>query len=176
MREQLIQFIEKFPRNSIFLSLFEWSDASLRIIDETRDLLHDKVLVRSQDCVSARVFAIQHELARGNVNTTKAAYEHALSSDVCKASPMLWISYIRFCYLHQPLRTKAKEVFYRALRQCPGSKDVMMESFRTLIRDMESEELRAVYNTMSSKGLRVHVDLEEFLEQRRLESAKNARR
>ena len=37
-----------------------------------------------------------------------------------------------------------------------------MEAFTTLAKIMESSELRAVFNTMTSKGLRIHVDLEEF--------------
>jgi hypothetical protein len=51
-----------------------------------------------------------------------------------------------------------------------------MEAFLTLIRDMESEELKAVYNTMTAKGMRIHVDMEEFLEKRRSESSKEMRR
>ncbi|KAM0264768.1 hypothetical protein ACHAQJ_000593 [Trichoderma viride] len=176
LREKLSCFIRQFPRNTVFLSMFEWSDASLRVIDETRDLLYDQVLVKQHDCISSRMFAIQHELTHGNTNTTKAAFEHALASDVCRNSPTLWISYIRFCHAQKQLRAKAKDVFYRALRYCPGSKEVIMEAFLTLIRDMESEELRAAYNTMTSKGLRIHVDMEEFLEKRRSESSKEKKK
>ena len=167
MREQLIKFIGVFPRNTVFLSLLEWADSSLRVIDETRTLLYDKVMVSPLDCVSSRIFAIEHELHRGNVNTTKAAFEHAVTSDVCKSSVQVWISYIRFCQTHTELRSKTKDVLYRALRHCPWSKDVMMEAFGTLIRDIGSDELRAVYNTMTSKGMRIHVDMEEFLEKQR---------
>lgn len=108
-------------------------------------------------------------MERGNVNTTKAAFEHAVSSDVCKSNTSLWIKFIQFCSLQRELRAKAKDVLFRALRQCPWSKDVMMEAFLTLNRDMESSELKGVFETMASKGLRVHVDLDEFLEKRRNE-------
>jgi hypothetical protein len=163
MREQLIKFLDLCPRNTVLLSLLEWCDSSLRVIDETRTLLHDKILIPPHDCHSGRIFAIEHELNRGNVNTTRSAFEQALSSDAAKSSVQLWISYIRFCHSHTELRARAKDVFYRALRDCPWSKDVMMEAFGTLLRDMDSHELRSVYNTMMQKGLRVHVDLEEFL-------------
>lgn len=176
LREKLSAFIRQFPQNTVFISMFEWADASLRVIDETRDLLYDQVLVKEHDCISSRVFVIQHELTHGNTNTTKAAFEHALASDVCQNSSVLWISYIRFCYTQKQLRAKAKDVFYRALRHCPGSKEVIMEAFLTLIRDMESDELKAVYNTMTSKGMRVHVDMEEFLGKHRLDTSKEKRR
>ncbi|CAI6092078.1 unnamed protein product [Clonostachys chloroleuca] len=163
----LTNFIEQFPRNTIFLSLLEWSDSSLRVVDETRSLLYDKVLVGRQDCIGSRIFAIEHEMARGNVNTAKAAFEHAVMSDECKNNPQIWIGYIRHCYVNRELREKAKDVFYRGLRHCPWSKSVMMEAFGTLVHAMESNELKSVFDTMATKGLRIHVDLEGFLERRK---------
>ncbi|KAM0241257.1 hypothetical protein ACHAPO_002062 [Fusarium lateritium] len=175
--EQLKHFLAYFPRNTMFLSLFEWADSSLRIIDETRTLLHETVLTPAQDCLSSRIFAIHHEIERGNVNTTKAAFEYAVSSDACKFNTALWINFIGFCSSQRELRPKAKDVLFRALRHCPWSKDVMMEAFLTLNRDMDSSELKGVFETMASKGLRVHVDLEEFLEERRVErKAEKSRR
>ncbi|KAF4957408.1 hypothetical protein FGADI_3144 [Fusarium gaditjirri] len=165
--EQLKQFLVYFPRNTIFLSLFEWADSSLRVIDETRTLLHETVLTPAQDCLSSRVFAIHHEIERGNVNTTKAAFEHAVSSDTCKFNTSLWIHFIRFCSSCRELRPKAKDVLFRALRHCPWSKDAMMEAFLTLNIEMDSSELKGIFETMVSKGLRIHVDLEEFLDERK---------
>lgn len=161
----------------MFLSLFEWADSGLRIIDETRTLLHETVLTLDQDCLSSRIFAIHHEIERGNVNTTKSAFEHAVSSDTCKFNTTLWIKFIRFCSSQRELRPKAKDILFRALRHCPWSKDVMMEAFLTLNRDMDSSELKGIFDTMTSKGLRVHVDLEEFLDKRRVErKAERSRR
>jgi hypothetical protein len=161
----------------MFLSLFEWADSGLRIIDETRTLLHETVLTLGQDYLSSRIFAIHHEIERGNVNTTKAAFEHAVSSDTCKFNTTLWIKFIQFCSSQRELRPKAKDILFRALRHCPWSKDVMMEAFLTLNRDMDSSELKGIFDTMTSKGLRVHVDLEEFLDKRRVErKAEKSRR
>ncbi len=39
-----------------------------------------------------------------------------------------------------------------------------MEAFASLAGEMDSSELRAVASTMQAKGLRVHVDLDEFVE------------
>ncbi|KHN99678.1 uncharacterized protein MAM_02531 [Metarhizium album ARSEF 1941] len=164
LREQLYKFLDFFPRNSIFLSLTEWADSSLRVIDETRQMLHDKMLIKGRDCVTTRVFSIEHEISRGNTDTAKAAFEHALSSDTCKTNIGLWTAYLRFSHAHKELRPKVKDLFYRGLRHCPWSKDIMMEAFCSLIREMKSDELRSVYNTMTGKGLRLHLDLEEFVE------------
>ncbi|CAK7266607.1 hypothetical protein SEPCBS119000_002116 [Sporothrix epigloea] len=68
-----------------------------------------------------------------------------------------------------------KEVYYRAVRACPGSKDLLLECFgpSTGLMASSSEaamspsDLRAVYQTITSKGLRVHMDLGEMQERAR---------
>jgi hypothetical protein len=167
MREQLSLFLDAFPSNVVFLRLYEWSDSSMRVVDETRAMLFDKVLTLANDNVASRIAAIQHELLRGNAHSAQAAFERAVSSSASKFNLWLWIAYMRFCQYHQPLRKKAKDVFYRALRHCPWSKEVMTEAFAALAGDLGSDELKSVYNTMVSKELRVHVDLEEYLEKQR---------
>ncbi|KAL7626957.1 hypothetical protein AAE478_003732 [Parahypoxylon ruwenzoriense] len=176
LREQLAKYIAFFPRNTIFLTLFSWREARLSIDDKVRSILDDVVLVESYDCVSSRVFAIQYESRTGNVHSTRAAFEHALESDACRNHPDLWISYIRFCHERKELRSKAKSVFYRALQSCPWSKDVFMEAFTTLVRDMDSSELKSVYNMLCEKGLRVHVEMEEFVEKWRREQKEKDRK
>ena len=162
LRENLLRFIRLFPQNTMFMILFAWAESSLRIDDPVRDVLRRTVLVEPEDCLSSRIFAIYHENQVGNAHSTRAAFENALESEACSGSVALWISYIRFCYSRKELRHKTKDVFYRAVGSCPWSKELAMEAFTTLVKVMESSELRAVFNTMTSKGLRVHVDLEDF--------------
>ncbi|KAI0386205.1 DUF1740-domain-containing protein [Hypomontagnella monticulosa] len=176
LREQLTKYINFFPQNTIFLSLFAWREARLSIDDRVRSILDKVVLAEPHDCVSSRVFAIRYESRTGNIHSTRAAFEHALESEACKNHPDLWISYIRFCHDRKELRSKAKSIFYRAIQHCPWSKDVFMEAFITLVRDMDSSELKSVYNTLSEKGLRVHVEMEEFVEKWRREQKERDRR
>jgi hypothetical protein len=134
-----------------------------------RSLLQDHVLTRANESITSHVFAISYELRTGNAHSTRAAFERALSSDACAHHVGLWLSYIRFCQSRKELRPKAKAVFYAAIQACPWSKDVFMEAFGTLGREMDSAELRSVYATMYEKGLRVHVDMNEFVEKWRKE-------
>ncbi|CAK7234323.1 hypothetical protein SEUCBS140593_008905 [Sporothrix eucalyptigena] len=63
----------------------------------------------------------------------------------------------------------AKDVYYRAVRACPGSKDVLLEAFgpntglvaTSSEAGMSPSDLRAVFQTIVGKGLRVHIDLGE---------------
>jgi hypothetical protein len=153
-----------FPRNTIFLSLLAWSETGLRIDDPVRTLLRDLCLTPANDCVKSRIFAIQYELQHGTLHGARAAFEAALASDACRGNDFLWICYVRFCGGRREFRSAAKEVFFRAVAVCPGSKDLYMEAFGTLLKEISSAELRAVFSTMVAKGLRVHVDLDEFVD------------
>ncbi|KAK8076749.1 hypothetical protein PG994_004021 [Apiospora phragmitis] len=149
----------------MFLTLFAWKETRLGVDDRVRTLLHDTILTKAHDCATSRVFAIRHEMRSGNAHSTRAAFEHALADDdTSKHNMGLWVSYIRYCRATKELGgPKAKEVFYRAIQRCPWSKDVFMEAFGTLVRDLDSAELRSVYSTLYEKGLRVHVEMDEFV-------------
>ncbi|KAK2064512.1 DUF1740-domain-containing protein [Colletotrichum caudatum] len=163
LREQLSQFIELFPRNTMFLSLFSWASTTFGIDDPVRDILRKVAFTNGNDCISNRIFAIRYELQKGNVHSTQAAFERALDTPACRSNPDIWRCYIKFSYARKQFRAKAKDVFFRGLRHCPWSKDLALEAYTTLINVMDEFELRSVFNTMSSKGLRVHVDLDEFV-------------
>ncbi|RYP81957.1 hypothetical protein DL769_001801 [Monosporascus sp. CRB-8-3] len=169
LREQLTKYIGLFPQNTVFLSLLAWKETRLSIDDRVRSVLDTTVLVEPHDCVSSRAFAIRYEARTGNVHSTRAAFERALESEACRHHPGLWISYVRFCHGSRELRPKAKDVFYRAIQHCPWSKDLFLEAFVTLGREMDSSELRSVYNTLCDKGLRVHVEMPEFVDKWRRE-------
>lgn len=171
LRSQLQHSITLFPSNTLFLSLFAWADTSLLLNDPVRSLL--RTLAKTHDSLPGRLFAIQHELrtASGSVHSVRTTFERALDGDAGGGSnPGLWRAYLRFGEEYQrELRGGggggkgvAKDVYYRAIAVCPWSKDLAMEAFTTLGRDMESGELRSVWNNMVTKGLRVCVDLEEF--------------
>ncbi|POS78286.1 hypothetical protein DHEL01_v203316 [Diaporthe helianthi] len=163
VRDQLYSFLKLFPSNTIFLNLLAWADTSLLLNDPVREALRALVLKDPHDRVGSRVFAILHELDAGTVHSARAAFEAALGSDNCSGSAGLWRAYVRFCQRYRnELKGKAVEVFYRAVGACPWSKGVAMEAFGTLVREMDSGDLRGVYSAMVAKGLRIHVDLDDF--------------
>ncbi|KAI0180864.1 DUF1740-domain-containing protein [Hypoxylon sp. FL1284] len=177
LREQLVKYIRLFPRNTMFLSLLAWREARLSVDDRVRAVLADAGDGDRDVGIGVRAFAIRHEMRVGNAHSTRAAFERALESDTHDSSsghhPGLWIAYVRFCHAKRRVLKKsksdgsgseAKAVLYRALRRCPWAKDVFMEAFGTLVREVDSAELRSVYGTLVDKGLRVHVDMDEFVE------------
>ncbi|KAK3313427.1 NRDE-2, necessary for RNA interference-domain-containing protein [Apodospora peruviana] len=127
------------------------------------------------------------------MHSTRAAFEAALDRNFnTKVNTDLWICYIAFLQSlasaaarreadrPEPKSGKQKgsgnggsdtmmkdvqNVFYRAIAACPWSKRLYMEAFRGgLLRQMSSAELRAVVATLVGNGLRVHVEMEGFIE------------
>ncbi|OAA73975.1 hypothetical protein ISF_00876 [Cordyceps fumosorosea ARSEF 2679] len=164
IRGQMRKHLRSFPGNAILLSVLEWSDSGLRVVDETRQLLRDHAAEGGG--VGGQLLAVQHELLRrgGGAHAAREAFEQAVrSDDAGRASAALWTWYVRFAHAHGGA---AVAVLYRALRHCPWAKAVLMEAFRTLAAEMPEEELRSVYGMMTAKGLRVHVELDEVLKSR----------
>jgi hypothetical protein len=63
------------------------------------------------------------------------------------------------------IRRGTQEVFYRGIRACPWAKKVYLMAFGELKGLMDFNELRAVYRVLAEKELRVHVDLEDRLDE-----------
>jgi hypothetical protein len=128
-------------------------------------MLRSLSLAEPHDGLGTRRFAIQHEAHVGSVHSVRAAFEAALDSEACRGSVELWARYVRFCLERRELRGRAKDVFYRAVGACPWAREVYLLGFGGVLRaELGAAELRGVVNTMGEKGLRVHVDLEGFLE------------
>ena len=77
----------------------------------------------------------------------------------------LWTGYVRFCCREKELRgKKAREVFYRAVGACPLAKGVYMLAFELARAGvLGAAEVRGVVESMVERGVRCHVELEEFL-------------
>ena len=167
IRLRMEEALYLFPRNTIFLSLYAWNESRARIDDRVRAMLRDNSLLPKNDCVTSRLFAIRYEIERGNVHSAKAAFEHAVASEACKGNAGLWRLYVLWCAQSEDAKIKnqAKEVLYRGMRACPGVKALMMEAFQTLRPLMNDEEVKSVHKVMEEKEVRIHVDLEEWLEE-----------
>ena len=167
IRLRMEEALYLFPQNTIFLSLYAWNESRAKIDDRVRAMLRDNFLLPENDCVTSRLFAIRYEIQKGNVHNVKAAFEHAVASEACKGNAGLWRLYVLWCAQSEDAKIKnqAKEVLYRGMRACPGVKALMMEAFETLRPLMKDEEVKSVHKVMEEKEVRIHVDLEEWLEE-----------
>ncbi|RHZ54116.1 hypothetical protein CDV55_101701 [Aspergillus turcosus] len=219
IRSLLTESISLFPHNTIFLSLFAWNESRFRIEERVRDVVRDVTSETKQRTshnrttaqqipITSHLFSIYTELVRpvyagSTLHSVRAAFEKAIgdpahlshtgtiassTTSSARSSLTLWKLYILFELSRNEIN-RAKEVFYRAIRACPWSKELVMLAFTHLradvVRDrykdsprkgegMGFDELRRVYNVLVEKELRIHVDIEEELDRlaaRRLEGA-----
>lgn len=139
------------------------------------------------------------QFGHGQGHAARAAFERALggnhgSSDynlACFGNARLWQAFVhltaveamasatvtarsdgrgvRVRGMDKKMVALAKDVYYRAVRACPGAKDVLLEAFgpntglvtTSSEAGMSPSDLRAVFQTLVGKGLRVHIDLVE---------------
>lgn len=165
--------------------------------------------------ISTHLFSIYNELCRpvftgSTAHSARAAFEKAIGDhpkleslvsgdedrrstfdmDSARSNLTIWKLYILFELDQNRDIEAAKAVFYRAIRACPWSKELIMLAFEHLRDDLIPEELRLrgprhkkqlkqtglglvelrqLYNVLIEKRLRVHVDAQreiaEFVEQ-----------
>ena len=146
--------------------------------------------------ITSHLFSIYTELSRpvyagSTLHSVRAAFEKAIgdppsASDrnlastttagtTARSNLSLWKLYILFELSRHEIQ-RAKDVFYRGMRACPWSKELIMLAFTHLRTDvvrqrygdtgqgMGFDELRWVYNVLVEKELRIHVDVEGVLD------------
>lgn len=179
IRLLLAESMTRYPRNTIFLSLYIWNESRFRLDDRVRSMIQEVVLGinnRDQggtDNVESHLFAIHAEETRevglgSNDNAIRAAYERAVSSRCGQHCAGIWKKYFFFECSRQDLK-KATAVFHRGITACPWVKELYLLPFQHLRHGpgaMREADLRGLYNLMVDKELRVHNDLEALLEQR----------
>lgn len=173
----------------------------------TQATKHDSIL-NTQIPITSHLFSIYTELNRpvyagSTLHSVRAAFEKAIADPTPDSSDpnrptgtsntgahsnlTLWKLYILF-ELSRGNINRAKAIFYRAVRACPWSKELVMLAFTHLRADvvrqrngetdasvsgkvqgkeegMGFEELRRVYNVLVEKELRVHLDVEGVLDE-----------
>ncbi|KAL6720435.1 hypothetical protein ACLMJK_002357 [Lecanora helva] len=178
IRSLLTESITYFPQNTIFLSLYAWNEARFRIDDRVRSIVKDVVLTSNQDTnvnrsesVIPHFFAIYSELNRAvtfgsNVSTIRSTFERAVENGSSGAHCAgLWKMYFLFEHSRGGA-AKAKNVFWRAIRACPWVKELYLLAFEYLRGPggFSDEDLRGIYELMSEKELRIHVNLDDVFD------------
>lgn len=204
IRELLLESTTLFPHNTLLLSLFTWNESRFRVDERIRSAIVPKSSPTTEIPITTSLLSILAELTRpiytgSTIHSARAAFERALQpspSGNATPSPSLWKLYI-FFELHRAKDiSAAQKLFYRAMRACPWSKDLLMLAFPSspstdneakggfFVDDSGEEdwwELRRIYNVLLDKELRIHVEIDDALledgermwierEQRRIES------
>lgn len=193
IREILIESTTFFPHNTLLLSIFTWNEFRFRVDERIRSAMQPRSSPETGIPITTSLLSILTELTRpiytgSTIHSARAAFERALQpssshSGNATPSPSLWKLYIFFELHRAKDQSAAQKLFFRALRACPWSKDILMLAFPSssssterrekggLFVDAETGEedwweLRRIYNVLLDKELRVHVEIDdEILEE-----------
>ncbi|GAA5908743.1 hypothetical protein JCM8208_006776 [Rhodotorula glutinis] len=168
LRELLERALGEFKNNSVFLALFYHNEQRMRIENHFRRLMEDKVIKESEATSEGWLFAIFAELHRDarstNVWAVRNLFDRAIDNPRSRSSASVWALYIDFEVRNGEL-ARAKSLIYRALRECPWCKEFHLRPFSPSLRPVfRSRELRDFHHLLLEKGLRVHVDVDQFLD------------
>ncbi|CAI7629400.1 unnamed protein product [Penicillium palitans] len=221
VRKLLLDSLEWWPHNTMFLSLFKWNEARLHMSDRTRDIFDVTIGAKARAALDLRapapiyrvpvtthLFSIYAEMGRpimlgSTSHSIRAAFERAIgdagvvpigrtptrkspfelaSSTSAQSNLTIWRLYILYELYAEYNVGRAREIYFRALRSCPWSKELYLLAFEHLRADLTNRlppcrlnrkgevnpsgfdpaELRALYSEMLRRGLRVHYHVEGF--------------
>ncbi|RHZ61356.1 hypothetical protein Glove_348g24 [Diversispora epigaea] len=163
LREVLDRALKLFPNNTIFLFLYFREETRGRI-----PLGLQKFLKESLKKIPTHILwtvAIYDELHRQqpyNIDRIRSLFYKSLECFTTKNSISLWSLFIHFEINHGELY-RAKTLYYRAIRECPWSKDLYMIAFRELKSQFKTEELDEIMNVILEKEIRIRIPIENFI-------------
>ncbi|CAG8548926.1 4305_t:CDS:10 [Ambispora gerdemannii] len=153
-----------FPDNSEFLSLYFFNELRTKIQNRVRRFL-DAALVKKPSHVlwTFAIFAELHLQKAYNQHHIRALFERALECPTTRHSVSIWNLYIDFEIKHNQ-QDRAKALYFRAIRECPWSKDIYLLAFRRLRSHFSTEELEEVMNLMLEKEIRLRIPFEKYVD------------
>ncbi|CAG8472282.1 6023_t:CDS:2 [Acaulospora colombiana] len=162
LQKTLNRALKLFPNNTMFLSLYFHEEVRGRIPLGFQAYLKES-LHKNPSYILWTV-AIYDELHRQqpyNIDRVRSLFDKASACPSTKNSISLWALYINFEIKHDELR-RAKTLYYRAIRECPWSKDLYLMAFRELKSQFNAEELDEIMNVMIEKEIRLRISIEKF--------------
>ncbi|CAG8582332.1 2727_t:CDS:10 [Paraglomus occultum] len=107
-------------------------------------------------------FALYAEMRRHqnyNVNFIRSLFERAAECPKSRHSVAIWSLYINF-EKHIGDLERAKAIYFRALRECPWAKSLILEAFT--MPSMTDTEKESVMGLMMSTGMRLRVSFDDY--------------
>ncbi|KAG5437565.1 hypothetical protein PCANB_000993 [Pneumocystis canis] len=153
----------KFPNNCIFLSMFIWTEAKLLFKAKIYHYFEKNIFKVEEPSFVIFLSAIWTELYinsyKINMHAIRYLFERAVENPNTKSDLIIWKLYIQFEIQYGALE-KGKAILYRAIRDCPWSKNLILFAFNELRSQFNPKELTKLYNTMIEREFRISVDLD----------------
>ncbi|KAI8968975.1 NRDE-2, necessary for RNA interference-domain-containing protein [Mycotypha africana] len=163
LRQLMERALALFPNNTIFLSFYIWNESRTKIYNRVQQLLSN-ALHRDSNIVLylSAIFSELHRYKPYQVNSVRDLFERSVEDSKTRASVVLWKLYIQFEML-QNNKERAKTLFYRAVRECPWSKELYLQGIELFESTMDTRETNELVNVMMEKEIRIRIPIDEHL-------------
>ncbi|PRP76931.1 hypothetical protein PROFUN_06209 [Planoprotostelium fungivorum] len=152
-------YLQRFPVNGYFLSVFIESEARSQIAGRIRSHFDD--VCDRLNSPLLWMMSIHTETTRlGGSHRVRSLFDRALHDASCRSCPALWRYFIQFEAQRGKLEG-AKAAFYRAIQEVPWAKPVWKDLFTVLQSRATSDELRDAIKLMTEKEVRLMVPPDE---------------
>jgi hypothetical protein len=167
IRDTLANSIKLFPNNTMVLAAYSKTGPYLNL-HGSQSLIDDIVLAENKDLVIGWSFAVHATLhcnlpLGGTIHATRATFGRAVSRSA-KHNLHIWTSYLLFECEQKDFK-KAKDVFMRGLRELPWCKWWVVLGLEKLADVVGFEDAKRIWEVLGERELRVHVDVEELVEE-----------
>ncbi|CAG8553183.1 26237_t:CDS:10, partial [Dentiscutata erythropus] len=162
LQEILSRALRIFPNNTIFLSLYFHEEVRGRIPHGLNSILNEALQKKPSYILwTTAIYMELHHQQSYDINRVRTTFDKALMCPTTRNSIALWILYINFEIKNGEM-SKAKTIYYRAVRECPWSKDLYMVAFKKLHAQFSPDELEELMNVFFEKEIRIRVPIEHF--------------
>ncbi|ORY43444.1 DUF1740-domain-containing protein [Rhizoclosmatium globosum] len=161
LREALEAAVAEFPHNTVFLSRFAENEAKTKIENRVRRVLDSEL--KKNPSPTLWIFAIFSELHHHtghtyNQNSVRSLFSRAHECPSARHCPSIWYLSIIFEILTGNLM-KAKQLLFRAIRECPWSKKIYMLVMGELRGVFDAEEVSEMVGVMEEKEIRIRISV-----------------
>ncbi|KAI6119002.1 NRDE-2, necessary for RNA interference-domain-containing protein [Pisolithus croceorrhizus] len=163
LRDRLQAALETYPSNTIILGMFLEAEKGYglwgRVRNQMSQVNKDKDITRRV----AEVWMAGWEKGRWEreIERTRAGLFAAAESERTKNSSTIWRIIMEF-EIRAGQMQRAKDLLYRAVSECPLSKELYLLAFGPLRPVFKPHELHGFVEVMADRGLRMRRSLEEY--------------
>ncbi|EMD42012.1 hypothetical protein CERSUDRAFT_110552 [Gelatoporia subvermispora B] len=169
LRERAERAIEEYPSNTVILGMFLEAEKGQGIWGRVRTTLGENTIegVAKEKDLARRVSEIwvagwEKGRWEAEQERTRGGLSAAAQADRTRGSSILWRLWIEFEIRAGQLE-RAKKLLFRAVGECPMTKELYMAAFGPLRNVFSRRELHELAETMAERGLRMRRGLDEVV-------------
>ncbi|OCH96207.1 DUF1740-domain-containing protein [Obba rivulosa] len=170
LRERAERAVEEYPSNTVILGMFLEAEKGQGIWGRVRAMLGENTTdgVAKEKDLPRRVLEVwvagwEKSRWEAEQERTRSGLSAAAQADRTRGSSALWRLYIEF-EIRMGQLERAKKLLFRAVGECPMTKELYLVAFGPLRNVFSRRELHEFAETMAERGLRMRRGLDEEIE------------